>query len=214
MMRGSSLKDHAMSDDAIAQSARMDDAPMDEVRTGEVRTGDVRTGEIRTEGAHVEFAPTAANQRLFRNALGRFATGVAVVTAGAEAGGPVGVTINSFSSVSLDPPLVLWSLARSSSRRARFEAAERTAIHVLAEEQTAICEGFASSASAFDSGDWGGDANGTPLLEGCLARFECRKYATYDGGDHVIFVAEVVKAAMRRGGRPLVFADGGYIRAV
>ncbi len=149
--------------------------------------------------------------KALRRAFARFATGVTVVTASSPLG-RVAVTANSFSSVSLDPPLALWSLARASRRYERFAAAEHMAVHVLADAQRDVCDAFARSGEAFDCGLWRENAEGVPILEGCLARFECRKYAAYDGGDHVIFVAEVLRAASSDAGDPLLFHGGAFGR--
>lgn len=147
-------------------------------------------------------------ERSFRDALGQYATGVTVVTCNAPSG-PVGITANSFASVSLDPPLVLWSPARASRRFPFFEAAERFAIHILGAEQTNVCRAFVRDGAAFDAVDWTtGDAD-VPLIEGCLARFECAREAVHEGGDHIIVVGRVLRASVRTGA-PLVFCAGGY----
>lgn len=156
------------------------------------------------------FAPGPETRRLYRDALGSFATGVTVVTA-AGPNGPVGITANSFASVSLDPPLVLWSPARSSSRFALFATVERFAIHVLAEDQAPLCRRFAKADHAFDGLDWHPGTTGVPLIEGCLARFECSREAAHDGGDHLVILARVLQATVRPG-MPLVFSHGRYGR--
>lgn len=156
------------------------------------------------------FTPGPETARAFRDALGLYATGVTVITTG-SAQGPVGITANSFASVSLDPPLVLWSPAKTSSRFDAFEAAEHYAIHVLAEDQTNLCGRFSRDGYDFEGLDWAADAQGTPLIEGCLARFECHRVAVHEGGDHLIIVGEVTGAEMRAGA-PLVFASGRYGR--
>lgn len=154
------------------------------------------------------FLPGPEMGRELRDALGRFGTGVTVVTT-MTANGPVGVTANSFSSVSLDPPLVLWSIARSSRRYPFFAEAEHMAIHVLADNQMPVCRSFAASPHGFDEVEWREDDTGAPLLEGCLARFQCERYAEYDGGDHAILVARVLKASVRQG-LPLLFYGGQF----
>lgn len=131
-------------------------------------------------------------ERQLRDTLGRFATGVTLVTT-RTAEGPLGITVNSFASVSLNPPLVLWSPARRSSRFPAFEAATHFAIHVLSADQKEIAKRFASSGGPFDDLDYTTGENGTPLLSGCCARFECRHSAGHDGGDHLIVVGEVVR---------------------
>ncbi|NIZ63415.1 flavin oxidoreductase [Sedimentitalea sp. CY04] len=146
----------------------------------------------------VNFAPEAGNARQLRDAFGRFATGVTVVTALGE-DGPVGIVVNSFSSVSLDPALVLWSPSKTSRRFRYFEAADHYAIHVLSADQAELCQGFSKDAHAFDGSRYQLNANGVPLIEDCLARFECTRTATYDGGDHLIVVGRVDQAEMRDG---------------
>lgn len=152
----------------------------------------------------------ATSPRAFRDALGRFATGVTVVTA-PSAAGPAGITANSFASVSLDPPLVLWSPARSSGRFQLFRGAEHYAIHVLGGHQQTICDGFVHDMHAFDGVDWEEGEHGVPLIADCLARFECTLEAAHDGGDHVILVGRVRRAAMGDG-LPLLFQGGRFVR--
>ncbi|WP_114964430.1 flavin reductase family protein [Alkalilacustris brevis] len=154
------------------------------------------------------FAPDAENARLFRQALGRFVTGVTVVTTAAPAG-PVGITVNSFTSVSLDPPLVLWCPARASGRFALFAGAAHFAIHVLAAEQRALSHRFARGAGLFDDLSPEHTPEGVPVLPDVLARFDCALYSTYDGGDHAIVVGRVLRASQRNGA-PLVFSGGDY----
>lgn len=154
------------------------------------------------------FVPAEENSKPLRNAFSRFATGVTVVTAMTE-NGPVGMTVNSFSSVSLEPPLTLWSIDRKSSRYEAFAGAWDTAIHVLAESQEALCLAFAKRADAFDTTQWQQASNGVPLIEGCLARFECRRFGRHDAGDHTILVDQVVHATVRDGD-PLTFYQGRF----
>jgi flavin reductase (DIM6/NTAB) family NADH-FMN oxidoreductase RutF len=156
------------------------------------------------------FVPGPDRQREFRDALGRFATGVTVVTTTTPEG-PVGITANSFASVSLDPPIVLWSVARQSSRFAAFAGCEHFAVHVLGAEQLDLGRRFARSGDAFDGLEFERNGEGIPLLGGCLSRFECTRIAAHDGGDHLIVVARVTAAALRDG-EPLLFAGGGYGR--
>ncbi|MFK7791943.1 MAG: flavin reductase family protein [Devosiaceae bacterium] len=158
------------------------------------------------------FVPAADNAKELRNAFSRFATGVTVVTAMTE-NGPIGMTANSFSSVSLDPPLTLWSIDRKSSRYDAFANAWDTAIHVLAQDQETLCLAFAKQANAFDQANWSEGTNGTPLLEGCLARFECQRYGKHDAGDHTILVDQIMLATMGKDGAsadPLVFFQGQF----
>jgi flavin reductase (DIM6/NTAB) family NADH-FMN oxidoreductase RutF len=106
--------------------------------------------------------------------------------------GPLGITANSFASVSLSPPLVLWSPARKSRRFPAFEAASYFAIHVLSENQRGLAERFALPGDGFAEIEFAPGYDGTPLLAGCTARFECRHAAGHDGGDHLIVVGEVL----------------------
>ncbi|MEL6645030.1 MAG: flavin reductase family protein [Pseudomonadota bacterium] len=156
------------------------------------------------------FTPGPETSRAFRDALGRFATGVTVVTT-ATADGPLGITANSFASVSLDPPLVLWSPAKASRRFPAFEAATHYAIHVLAEDQSGLCGRFSKDGYDFDGLAWHRGKENVPLIDGCLARFECERVAAHDGGDHLIIVGRVLQAEMRDGA-PLLFASGRYGR--
>lgn len=156
----------------------------------------------------IAFRPNAENARLLRDAFGQFATGVTVITA-PSANGPIGITANSFSSLSLEPALVLWSPAKRSQRFKYFEAAPHFAIHILAESQTNICQGFAADPHAFSGLDYTIDAHGVPLINNCLARLECQHVATHPGGDHVIVVGEVTNAEINEG-KPLGFYAGKY----
>ncbi|MFW2541253.1 flavin reductase family protein [Primorskyibacter sp. 2E107] len=154
------------------------------------------------------FDPTDVDSRTFREALGRFGTGVTVVTC--ETGsGPLGITANSFSSLSLDPPLVMWAPAKNSSRYPFFVAMERFAIHVIARDHADPCWAFARDGAAFDDFDWERSEHGVPLLNTCLSRFECVTHAVHDGGDHSIVVGRVERVTTRPG-EPLLFVGGDY----
>ena len=160
-------------------------------------------------GLITEFQPdSGAATRALRDAMGRFATGVTVVTC-AGGGGPVGITANSFASVSLDPPLVLWSIARSSTRFAAFHAAGAFVIHVLGEDERDLAARFTRGGAGFDGLDWQAGPEGAPVIAGTLARFDCRLEARHDGGDHVILVGRVGRAALRDG-QPLLFSQGQF----
>ncbi|MEO0387719.1 MAG: flavin reductase family protein [Pseudomonadota bacterium] len=148
------------------------------------------------------------DQRELRNALGCFATGVTVVTT-MTATGPLGMTVNSFASVSLDPPLVLWSPARTSARFPAFEAASHFAIHVLAEDQRPLAERFARDGENFDGLDPQPGIGGVPLLAGAAALFQCAHAAGHDGGDHLIVVGEVL-AMTASAQPPLLYHRGAY----
>jgi flavin reductase (DIM6/NTAB) family NADH-FMN oxidoreductase RutF len=144
----------------------------------------------------------------FRGALGTFVTGVTVVTTDSPEG-PVAIVANSFASVSLDPPLVLWSPAKSSKRFEHFAGSRRFAVHVLAADQRDICAAIINSKTAIKDVPTHLSHCGMPIIEGALATFECNLEATHDAGDHVIVVGLVTKAH-HRGGDPLVFHAGKY----
>jgi len=149
------------------------------------------------------------DQRAFRDALGAYATGVTIVTT-ASADGPIGITANSFASVSLNPPLVLWSPAKSSKRFKYFTGAKHFAVHILDGHQQQLCNGFTRDKSAFDGLDWAANDDGVPLINGCLARFECTLDAEHDAGDHTIIVGRVTGASAREG-LPLLFQGGRFV---
>jgi flavin reductase (DIM6/NTAB) family NADH-FMN oxidoreductase RutF len=149
------------------------------------------------------------DQRAFRAALSAYATGVTVVTTDSVYG-PIGITANSFASVSLDPPLVLWSPAKSSKRFNYFTGAKHFAIHVLDGHQQQLCNDFTRDKSAFDGLDWAANEDGVPLINGCLARFECILNAEHDAGDHTIIVGQVTGASTREG-IPLLFQAGRFV---
>jgi len=150
--------------------------------------------------------------RAFRNALGTFATGITVVTARTADGRRVGLTVNSFNSVSLEPPLVVWSLASDLPFAADFENCEYYAINVLAEDQQDLSQRFASRLEDKFAGlEFAEGLGGAPLLEGCCARFECRNTVRHPGGDHVVFISEVERFE-RSERAPLVYHAGAYRR--
>ena len=153
----------------------------------------------------------ASDPREFRNALGKFATGVTVVTALDSSGQPRGITANSFSSVSLDPMLVLWSVDRSASSYDVFSTAERFAINVLTEEQRVLSQQFAATEhNPFDGIACSPGRDGIPILADCAAVFECATEHRYDGGDHVILVGRVTAFTYRDGTQPLIYHGGEY----
>lgn len=149
--------------------------------------------------------------REFRDALGCFATGVAVATCRDADGAAIGVTINSFSSVSLDPPLVLWSLGRSSQHFDDFLNAGHYAINVLREEQRDLSLRFSLPHEdrwlGVEVGAW---RTGAPIIADCLASVECTTEAIHDGGDHIILIGRVVRLSSDRTGRPLLYFGGRY----
>ncbi len=159
-----------------------------------------------------EMVPGADNSREFRNVLGRFGTGVTIITI-ADAGSPLGITVNSFASVSLDPALVLWSPAKASSRFNQFESAQHYAIHILDYSQANLAAEFARDAQSFEHCTWSWSDNGVPLIANTIARFECQRVTSHDGGDHAIVIGQVQRAATF-GGDPLMFVGGKYGRFV
>jgi len=154
--------------------------------------------------------PGAFTERQFRDALAQFATGVTVIAARRPDGRYAGFTANSFNSVSLDPPLVVWSLNRRAESLATYEKAERYAINVLAHDQIHLARRFSRPhADRFDGVAFRLGAADAPLIEGCIAWFECRHHAVYPTGDHVLFVGRV-ETCERRKGTGLVFHHGRY----
>jgi flavin reductase (DIM6/NTAB) family NADH-FMN oxidoreductase RutF len=150
------------------------------------------------------------DRRDYRNALGQFATGVTIVTARAKDGRAIGLTVNSFTSVSLDPPLVLWCLSRQATDFTHFNRARHFAVNVLSAKQHHLSRQFSTTVADKFSGIECEDASdGSPLLEEATAHFICRVAGRFDGGDHVIIVGEVEKYHWREG-EPLVFHAGRY----
>ena len=149
----------------------------------------------------------------FRRALGRFPTGVAIITARTPQGQALGMTISSFNSVSLDPPLVLWSLAKRSAALAIFEQVDRYAIHILAAGQAGLARQFAKPAAQgdrFAGVPWALNEFGVPRLKDeCAAWFECHNRSRYPEGDHVILVGTVERCGQSER-LPLVFHAGGF----
>lgn len=145
-----------------------------------------------------------------RQALRRFATGVTIVTARRDDGAPIGLTVNSFGSVSLDPPLVLWNLSRASPNLRAFQLAEHFAINLLSHHQMELARRFAAPhPDRFASLTWQEGLGGAPVIDGSAAVFECSRFAEYPGGDHVIFLGRVDRLTTADH-RPLVFFDGGF----
>ena len=157
---------------------------------------------------------SAIDPRDFRNALGTYATGVTIITAVGADGKPYGLTCNSFASVSLNPPLVLWSLGMFSQGLSVFQNASHFAVNVLGISQQTLANRFAkSSDDKFVGVDWKPGLGGAPLLAESVANFQCRAANRYYGGDHVIFLG-AVEAYSYNGKEPLLFAHGGYGRFV
>ena len=157
----------------------------------------------------IDAAQTVA-PALLRHALGRFTTGVTIVTCLDANGESVGLTANSFNALSLDPPLVLWSLRSTSTSLAAFKCASHFAINVLAESQVELSRRFASSVEhKFAEGPWSEGRCGAPVLAGCAAVFECATASMQQAGDHQLFIGRVL-AVMESAVAPLVFQSGHY----
>lgn len=147
----------------------------------------------------------------FRRALSQFPTGVTVITTLDAEGKPVGVTASSFNSVSIDPPLVLWSIDKGAFSLESFSNAEHFAVNVLGSDQVETSNGFASRGEdKFKGVAYGAGVGGSPLLEEYASQFECKTWAVYEGGDHLILVGEVLKYRYDDSTAPLVFARGSY----
>lgn len=166
----------------------------------------METTEVMLDGSH--------DSRQLRNALGRFPTGVTVITTRGPDGRREGLTANSFSALSLDPPLVLWSIVRKSGSLPAFVASGHFAINVLAAGQSDVSHRFATpSPDKFAGLECREGLGGSPLLAGVLASFECSTESTLDGGDHLLFVGRVLR--IRYGaGEPLIFNAGRYCTAL
>lgn len=155
--------------------------------------------------------PPSFSSLEFRAALAMFATGVTIVTARDPDGQCIGLTANSFNSVSLDPPLVLWSLSRGAASLTAFTRGSHYAINILAADQRMLAERFSSRADdrfagiAFREG-----AGGAPVLEGVAAVFQCFNRSRYEEGDHIIFVGEVERCSHRTDTPPLLYHGGQF----
>lgn len=153
------------------------------------------------------------DQRTFRKVLGCFASGVTVVTTvNPENGAKVGVTVSAFSSLSLEPPLVLFCLGEKTASLEAFKANGHFCINILAEDQRDMSIRFASKAEdKFQGLDTTSGQSGVPVLPGCIATLECRLTEMVKGGDHWIFIGEVINLAHEEGGAPLVYFRGAYM---
>jgi len=148
--------------------------------------------------------------KAFRRALGNFATGVTIITTQSEDGTKVGVTASSFNSLSMDPPLILWSSIKETPSCKIFESASHFAVNILASDQMNMSNHFArQQEDKFDGVEWEAGIGGSPLFPNCAGRFQCESYEKLDGGDHWIFVGKVV-AFDDFGRSPLCFHQGSY----
>ena len=159
-----------------------------------------------TQAAAPGFSPLE-----FRTSLGMFATGVTIVTARTPDGALVGLTANSFNSVSLNPPLVLWSLAQAAGSMPALSRGSHYAVNILAADQKGLAEQFASRrTNRWEGVEFTEGISGSPLLTGAAATFECFNRSRYEEGDHVIFVGEVERCSHREGASPLLFHGGKF----
>jgi flavin reductase (DIM6/NTAB) family NADH-FMN oxidoreductase RutF len=148
------------------------------------------------------------NSDEFRFALGKYVTGITIVTCNSD-NGPIGITANSFSSLSLSPPLVLWAPAKASKRHDTFLKVEKFTIHIASENQIELCKSFSKSARGGSEMNWDFNDQGEGFIKNCSAHFECTKYSHFDGGDHSIIVGEVKKFETTDH-KPLIFLGGNY----
>lgn len=174
----------------------------------DAKTGQEEAPESKDAQAEVAIVPTGPQLRAFRDALGRFATGVTIVTIPGKHG-PIGFTANSFSSLSMDPPLILWAPARASARFELYSAAPHFAVHVLSQDQSDLIKNFHRGGDGFSAITHHHNAEDVPIFPRSLARFDCAQHATHDGGDHLIIVGRVLRFVTGTGA-PLVFAQGRY----
>jgi 3-hydroxy-9,10-secoandrosta-1,3,5(10)-triene-9,17-dione monooxygenase reductase component len=150
------------------------------------------------------------DDRHFREVFGHFATGVTIVTS-MDQGTPVGLAANSFTSLSLDPPLVLFCIANSSTTWPRIEASKKFAVNVLGEDHQDLCRLFAQrGADRFEHAGWHQGVSGSPVLDDAIAYIDCEIEAQYPGGDHQIVVGRVIDLDMSQDARPLIFFKGSY----
>ncbi|MBB6244681.1 flavin reductase family protein [Rhodanobacter sp. MP1X3] len=170
------------------------------------------SGSTCTKTAEQDVGPaTAHEQRQCRNALGRFTTGVCIVSAYDAVRGPIAMTINSFSSLSLDPCLIQWNIKKKSLCYSLFSQLHSYAISVLSEKQSDISSRYSKAGDhVMNPDDYSISATGLPYVKGCLVHFECRNWRLIDAGDHKIVVATVDKFSTGSEERPLVFFGGKY----
>ena len=161
---------------------------------------------MRTDRIEVLMTPTSQfpNQPVpsadLRNVMGFYLTGVTIVTLAGPDKKPYGLTVTSFNSVSLSPPLILWSLDNRNDKLSLFQNTQGFAVNIMAADQLALCKKFAAADNdRFLNCDWRLGAFGQPILENALANLECRPWAEYDGGDHTIFVGEVMSIKQNEG---------------
>jgi flavin reductase (DIM6/NTAB) family NADH-FMN oxidoreductase RutF len=172
----------------------------------QVHANSVKFIPMSLPSKHLSASPPLFNNDEFRAALGMFATGVTIVSARAPNGHLVGLTASSFNSVSIAPPLVLWSLSQTASLMDAFSTGSHYAINILGAEQQALAQRFATrGVDRFADVVFEEGACGAPLLMGAVATFECFNRSRYEEGDHVIFVGEVERCSYRKGASPLLY---------
>lgn len=170
----------------------------------------IRNNRDMTSTTTRHLDPGEDTKKLLRNALGQFATGVTIVTTLDDNGDYVGMTVNSFSSVSLDPPLILWSISETSYGIDVFRGASHFCINILSTDQVNLAQKFSqASEEKFNGLAIARGLNGIPLIEGCLAHFECTTEARYPGGDHIILLGRVMRFASVNKD-PLLFHSGQF----
>jgi len=153
----------------------------------------------------------AMNIKSLRNVLGCYATGVAVMTAKVSGKSPLAVTVNSFASLSLDPPLIQFALARTANVLAGFRQASHFAVNILSRRMESTSNMFARpSTASWDGVDYVDSPDGCPLIAGCIAQIECKKSCELEGGDHIILLGEVIRFHLREEVEPLLFYRGRY----
>ncbi len=149
--------------------------------------------------------------REFRDALGCFATGVSVITSYNQQNEPMGVTVNSFSSVSIDPPLILFSLAHNGNHCQEFKVSGKFSVNVLSTKQKELCDRFATPLEdRFNGVDYELGENGTPIFEESLSVIECENFALQEAGDHLVFICRVTNVHSKTEEKPLLFYKGGF----
>lgn len=181
--------------------------------SSEIRGGSTDSDLIIEGVTGIDPAADEGARRRFRDTLGQFATGVTVMTTIASSGSHVGITVSSFNSLSLDPPLILWSIADTSTCHGYFKVGDPFAVNVLAEDQEALAVKFAKTGGdKFQGVNMLTGLGGIPLIGGCVVYFECRVEARYPGGDHDIIVGRV-RRIFNVGKAPLLF-HGGALRSL
>ena len=156
--------------------------------------------------------PMTDSKTQLSQTVGRYATGITVVTCCAPDGRACGITANSFSSVSLEPPLVLWNIAKRSNSLEAYLEASHFAIHILSDQQEAMARHFAKTDhKSFERINYGISDDQVPLLDSCLARLDCKTHEIHEAGDHYIIIGEVL-AHEAHDGAPLMYINGNYAR--